>query len=101
MRWDVAAGLDDDLRAVAQRDRRDVAVPALAADIRSHRTAKREQAVLREGHPPDGEEVAERQVRAIELEHAGRRERADRVAAPASEADARWDDDDAPAREQL
>ena len=57
--------------------------------------------MLRKRHPPDGEEVAQRSPVAVDLDDAGRRERAERIAAARAHADVRRDDDDAAPGKEL
>src|SRR3954454_19879090 len=109
MRRDVPAELDDDLRAV---DQRRVARGRTPVDVDGGRSAEGEHARARVRLAPRGEEVAEPR-RTIEVDDAGRVERADRRATARAgdppervrprplEPDPGRDDDRAPVREEL
>jgi hypothetical protein len=101
VRRHVAAELQHDLPSVRERDRANIAAPALAVHVGGDIAAEGEHAPLRERHPPDGEEVADGQPAPADLDHARRRERPQREAAAASHADVGGDDDRPLLREQL
>ena len=79
---DVAVELDHDLALVGERDRTRIGVHPLARDEHLDRAGERQHPARAQRLAPDGEQVAEGQVRIVEVEHAGRLQRAQARAAP-------------------
>jgi hypothetical protein len=101
VRRDERPHFEDDLVAVAKRERARVATPAHAVDVEAHAAAEAEQAARGEHSPPRAEEIAEAR-RAFNVDDPGRIDGPDPgAAARGTNADSRRDDDHALVREEL
>lgn len=101
VRRDERPDLENDLVAVAKRERARVAAPPHAVHVQAHAAAEAEQASRRELSPPDAEEIAEPR-RAFDVHDSGRIDGPEpRATARGTNADPGRDDDHAVVREEL